>query len=95
MLKISFTDMCYLDDLVAAGFPFVLLAISVSTDGNGNHSVLHMVGYPENPTPTDQQLLIDELKTDRSFGMMGLTHRTDYELISYDQYAKYDPHRNS
>jgi hypothetical protein len=39
---------------------------------NGIYEILHFVGYEKEPTEVDIESLVDELKTDETFGLTGL-----------------------
>lgn len=54
--------------------------ITVVSLGKSSLQVYHMVGFPEEPTPTDLDQLEKELKTHEAFGMSAFERRVHYDF---------------
>ena len=63
-------------------FNYGIVAVELNKpDKNDLHEILHFVGYWDQPTEDDVSDLMNELKTDESFGLTN----TDFDLIPASQ----------
>lgn len=57
-------------------FKYGLMVIDPTQDGD-MMDIIHFVGYWEKPTINDAKSLMEELKTDNTFGLTEIAHRLD------------------
>ena len=57
-------------------FKYGLIVIDPTQDGD-MMDIIHFVGYWEKPTINDAKSLMEELKTDSTFGLTEIAHRLD------------------
>ena len=66
-------------ELTEMGYTHAVVAVSISEDDE--HTIYHIVGYSEEPTPQSLEELVRELATDDEFSMTDLVYQKDYQFI--------------